>query len=202
MKIFSDFSDFYDKELEASSIYGIYRRMNGENMSRKEALDYLREKGIRVIDCDYARNIRLWRCTDVVVYLDSNKHGETNKEIVSKETAMQYYPNNIVTPYIPRKIRGECTLQYIRIGKHHWNLIFMGDKDTLDMGNLYSVEFLGTTGVREDTPIWSIDYVKNEEGAWVAVDYNDNPNIEHMTCRLKPEDVVKEMKWYCGSQEE
>lgn len=201
VKIISDFEDFYDEVLEKSDIFGMYRRINGETLSRKQALEYIASKGIKTIECDFARNIRLWDCEEVIVYLEPCTHDISKKERVSKDVAMQYYPNCLVTPLIPKDICGENTLRYLKVGRYHWNLTFKNNTDSLTEGKLYSVEFLGTSNVRMDTPIWSVDYIKNKDGQWIAIDYNDNPSISYMTCRLKPEDIVKEFIWFCGNQE-
>ena len=93
VKIISDFEDFYDEVLEKSDIFGMYRRINGETLSRKQALEYIASKGIKTIECDFARNIRPWDCEEVIVYLEPCTHDISKKERVSKDVAIQYYPN-------------------------------------------------------------------------------------------------------------
>lgn len=201
MKIVSDFKDFYDEAVESSELCGIYRRINGETLNRKQGLEYLKTKGIATIDCDFAKNIGFWDCEEVVVFTEPNTHNIEKRIKMSKDTAMQYYPNHIVMPFISREFTGGITLKYLKIGRRHWNITLINKTDILTDGMVYSIEYIKPTDSRLETPIWSIDYIKDKDGKWVAIDYNDNPIIGYMDSRLKPQDVLNEIAWFCSRQE-
>jgi hypothetical protein len=197
MKILSNFRDYYDKELEESSLDWEYNRVNGMTYNRKQALNMLQNRNnTKTIDCAFARNAQLWDCESLVVYLDPNTHNANKRTLMPKSSAIQYYPDCFVTPYIEREhTRGE-TLKYLKIGRKNWNIMFVNNTDVLCEGEMYSAEYLQPSNFKMETPIWSVDYIRDKEGKWVAIDFNDNPNIAYMQCRLKPSEVVQEIKWF------
>jgi hypothetical protein len=222
VRLFSDFDDYYDSMFDREGLE--FRRVSTEGMTRAEMLGFLDHHGFvtpphgtvkEVIDkfrlksledggwgSDTFRRI-LEHKLELVVYLNDAHNGEGKVKIPALH-ALENYPGFYCTEFVtPQRPNRAVSFRHLYIGKRNWLVRYAnGSGWRSNRGRELQIEVLGegAPGYHPQiiNPIFAIDYVPDENGRRLAVDYNTAPRLELLTDYLEPCEVVELIKSAMG----
>ena len=170
-----EFNDYYDYIFDANSKVE-YIRIR-EKKQRATELKQLRNIGIETVKL-YSVNELLGILNDnsyVVVYTDAYKHNGQGKKLVPFRIAVNNYNNCLIAPYY--NVSNGFYVKYLQIGQRRFN-ITMYNGGHIQNGQPYDIRELNPSYHRLiGLPIFSIDYISDDKGNMVAVDFNTVENI-------------------------
>jgi hypothetical protein len=192
LKIESDFKDFYDELSDQNSII-TYKRFLSDSMQRGKALKYLRSIGIKTVEIRQV-NTFIRDDSPIVVYTNPKGHNGTGKKLMNVDEAIRSYENYMGCKYLD--FTSGVTIKYLQIGKRGFNLQFVKEGKSLEMGRLTQVNEVKCNynwSIR--LPIFSIDYV-SDGTSMVATDFNEVENLASlgMDRYISADDVLLEIR--------
>ena len=193
IQINTDFQDYYDHLGNREDPLFVYNRYYGQSMPRGEALNFMRDKGIKTVDIGLARDF-IYMYNKVVVYTDVMAHQFKGKQIMSTREAMEMYPAYLTTPYY--ETTNGVTIKFIQVGRRRFNITLKKYVDSVEEGEIIKLDE-ATPMYNHDIrkPIYSIDYIFDGEGM-VCIDFNEVQKLEGYGIEniMTPQEVMDEIK--------
>lgn len=190
----SDFTDFYDDCCDSNSVI-VYNRFRNQGMSRGEALNYLKNNGIKTVN--FGPFTKFGSSTDkLVVYTNPSLHNFAGKQIHTfNEVALQY-TNYMMAEFL--EVYGGYTVKYLQIGERRFRMMFFNPeyKNKLIEGSMVAVEELPKQyNYAIGLPIYSIDYISNGV-EMVAIDFNEVQQLDKIGVNnlITAENVAMEVR--------
>lgn len=184
IKLKSDFLDYYDHWFDNEGI--VFERMSRNNLSRSKMFALFDQHQIKTPKHGKVKDLVLVLdpFTSVVVYLDEFEHQGKGKIRCSLENAMNFYPDNYASQYIPS---GSISYRELFLGDIYCVLKY--SSDDVWRSNVGNVEIclakdpVVIQGKRVfDYPIYAIDYIPHRDEVtgdveYLAIDLNTSPMV-------------------------
>jgi hypothetical protein len=218
VRLFSDFHDYYDSLFDLEGME--FRRVTTEGMTRAEILGFLAYHGfatplhgtVREVvdkfrlksledggwDSDTFKRILEYNL-ELVVYLNDAHNGEGKVKIPALH-ALENYPGFYCTEFIsPQRPNRAVSFRHLQVGERNWLIRYAnGNGWRSNRGRELQIEVLGegAPGYHPKIchPIFAIDYVPDEIGRRLAVDFNTAPRLELLKDHLGPCEAVELIK--------
>lgn len=177
IELITDFEDYYDEALkEASGSTNEklkFTRLSSNNLSRFKGLKLLNELGydtIKLLPID-----QVFDTDKVIVYSNPSSHYGAGKEILSLNSARLMYSNRPCTEYFDSTI----TYKILKVGDASYSLEIKNVGLVED--ELVRSTYLGrdSSGLK-DYPMYSIDFVRNWDGLFLACDIDYAVKLGHI----------------------
>lgn len=211
VSLISNFHDYYDDGFDPDGVP--FKRFSRQGVDRRRILDYLSGIGFQTpiygtpqqvydkINTEFLERESYYRQIDrhfleVIVYLTDNAHRSEDKVLIPLYQAINKYPNNLCTLFIPPLPGNSKTLRYLQIGnKNFWLQYTSKDDWRSNCGDVeIKVLIQGPDGYhpRIKDPLFALDFIFNT-GEYIAIDFYTSPvlkctGIEEM---LPGEEVVE-----------
>lgn len=190
----SDFTDYYDECLDTNSTI-VYNRFRNQGMSRGEALNYLRNNGIKTVKFGAFTNFGT-DTSKFVVYTNPSLHNFSGKRIQTFDEVAIQYANYMVSEFLDKY--GGYTVKYLQVGERRFRIMFFNPeyREKLIEGSMVAIEELPKQyNYAIGLPIYSIDYISN--GAeMVAIDFNEVQRLDTIGINnlISAENVAMEVR--------
>lgn len=193
IKLITDFSDFYDSELNGGDI--CYRRLESKSKGKGEELEFLSSLGI-LTETVYLVSMIPSNIERVIVLTNDKAHKGNGKIIMSRAEAQRSYKNYICVPYI-EDTNGR-SVKVLQIGQRRFRIEMLNIKyeKFASHGVVTAIEEIEPYFNKDiKIPIFSIDYIPFED-KMMAVDFNRVQNLSTLGIDkiLSKEEVIFEIK--------
>lgn len=190
----SDFDDYYDTELKAFDSQLKFIRSSKENMSKANALKFLRSLGYETIKLgpmdNYSDNEL------VIVYSNPELHNGLGKQALTVDSAKIMYGNKPCA----KCYNSSRTYKILQIGYSCYSLEI--ENDGLKESKLLKCIMIGKGFpgcIDMKYPMYSIDFVRNEKNDMIACDFDACVRLGHIEGieeSLPADMIVKELHKY------
>lgn len=195
----TDFFDFYDRYFDYSG--PVWKRLTSKGLTRLRALKMLDDAGFfvpqfgkikeLVESLDIEDLLQTGDKTDVIVYLNEMAHRGEYKIKMNLMAACEAFPSYLCSFYVPQITKNPISVRLLKIGNiYHFFKYTSDDRWRSNCGNVTIARMIESSIMDEfasaiakldhilKLPLWAIDFVRDPDGIWYAVDLNTAPKLE------------------------
>ena len=190
----SDFKDYYDSvasnTLTEKSV--VYNRILKNVPGKVTELRNINNLGLKTIKLQPVSKFDP-RTSKVVVYADTQGHRGEGKMVMSLSEANLMYRNKLASEYF--ECNKELTFKILTVGKRRFKIILRNRNQLIENEVLELQELASGYNYNIACPIFSLDYVKNNEGEMLVCDFNIIQRLDYLGIQniMSEEEVIKEI---------